>query len=72
METVTSSTPDLAGLRRDYLSTELTEQTLAADWPTQFGRWLAEAVAAGLAEARPERRAPRRARRRNPGLLARA
>ena len=38
----------------------------------RFRTGLERAVAGGLAEARPERRAPRRARRRNPGLLARA
>jgi pyridoxamine 5'-phosphate oxidase len=37
---VTSSTFD----------TELTEKDLAEDWPTQFGRWLADAVDAGLPE----------------------
>jgi pyridoxamine 5'-phosphate oxidase len=47
---VTSSTPDLPEMRRDYVSEALTEGDLAEDWPTQFGRWLAEAVAAGLAE----------------------
>jgi pyridoxamine 5'-phosphate oxidase len=50
MEHVSSSTPDLARMRLEYVSTELTEGMLAADWPTQFGRWLAEAVAAGVAE----------------------
>jgi pyridoxamine 5'-phosphate oxidase len=41
---VTSSTseyPDQPGL---------TEDDLAEDWPTQFGRWFAEAIAAGLPE----------------------
>jgi pyridoxamine 5'-phosphate oxidase len=44
MEGVTSSTsdyPDEPGL---------TEEELAADWPTQFGRWFAEAIAARLPE----------------------
>jgi pyridoxamine 5'-phosphate oxidase len=50
MENVSSSTPDLARMRLDYESVELTEELLAADWPAQFGRWLAEAVAAGVAE----------------------
>src|SRR5262245_10841076 len=50
MEIVSSSTPDPARMRVDYASTELTEDLLAPDWPTQFGRWLAEAVAAGVAE----------------------
>jgi pyridoxamine 5'-phosphate oxidase len=40
MEAVTSSTP----------ATELTEADLAGDWPTQFGRWLADAINAGLPE----------------------
>jgi pyridoxamine 5'-phosphate oxidase len=50
MATVSSSTPDPARMRLDYASTELTEDLLAADWPTQFGRWLAEAIEAGVAE----------------------
>src|SRR5262245_26838987 len=37
-------------MRRDYVSEALAEGDLAEGWPTQFGRWLAEAVAAGLAE----------------------
>jgi pyridoxamine 5'-phosphate oxidase len=44
MEGVTSSTseyPDEPGL---------TEDDLAEDWPTQFGRWFADAIAAGLPE----------------------
>ena len=47
---MTASSPDLPQMRRDYQSDGLTEGDLAEDWPTQFGRWLAEAVAAGLAE----------------------
>src|SRR5436305_7410448 len=50
MENVTSNTPDLPGMRQDYLSQELVETDLAEDWPTQFGRWLADAVAGGLPE----------------------
>jgi pyridoxamine 5'-phosphate oxidase len=41
MEAVMSSTPD---------TDALTEADLAADWPTQFGRWLADAISAGLSE----------------------
>jgi pyridoxamine 5'-phosphate oxidase len=37
-------------MRQDYRTEGLSEGDLAEDWPTQFGRWLAEAVAAGLAE----------------------
>jgi pyridoxamine 5'-phosphate oxidase len=37
-------------LRREYSGAELDERDLAADWPTQFGRWLDGTVAAGLPE----------------------
>ncbi|WP_213454174.1 pyridoxamine 5'-phosphate oxidase [Rhizomonospora bruguierae] len=41
-------------MRRDYgadgIDDGLYEEDLAADWTTQFGRWLADAVAAGLPE----------------------
>jgi pyridoxamine 5'-phosphate oxidase len=37
-------------LRREYSGGQLDESDLAADWPTQFGRWLAETIAAGLPE----------------------
>jgi pyridoxamine 5'-phosphate oxidase len=47
---VTASSPELPQMRQDYQSEGLVEGDLAEDWPTQFGRWLAEAVAAGLAE----------------------
>ena len=54
---VTTSTPpsryDLSGLRREYITDAdpaLTEHDLAPDWPSQFARWLADAVAAGLPE----------------------
>ena len=47
---MTASSPDLPQMRRDYQSDGLTEGDLAEDWPTQFGRWLAEVVAAGLTE----------------------
>lgn len=41
---------DLAALRRDYSSAGLAESDLASDPFTQFGRWLADAVAARLPE----------------------
>src|SRR5256885_10850834 len=50
MEDVTPNTPDLPTMRGEYVSQGLVEADLAEDWPTQFGRWLAEAVAAGLTE----------------------
>jgi pyridoxamine 5'-phosphate oxidase len=38
-------------MRRDYLAHRgLDEKDLAADWPTQFGRWLADAVSAEIPE----------------------
>lgn len=40
----------VAAMRRSYELGGLTESDLAADWPTQFGRWFADAVAAGLTE----------------------
>ena len=40
----------LADLRRGYADVGLAEQDLAADPITQFRRWLADAVAAGLTE----------------------
>jgi pyridoxamine 5'-phosphate oxidase len=43
--------PDPTRMRREYeRSGGLTEEHLAADWATQFGRWFADAVAAGLTE----------------------
>lgn len=39
-----------AGLRKEYEGGALDESDLAPDWPTQFGRWLADAVHAGLPE----------------------
>lgn len=45
-----SSEPDVAAMRTDYGQAELSETSLAADWVGQFGRWLAEAVAARLTE----------------------
>ena len=47
--------PDLARMRREYLAGAATEGAfdipdLAADWLTQFGRWLADAIAAELPE----------------------
>ncbi len=45
---------DLGAMRRDYGSGRdapgLSEQDLAADWLTQFQRWFADAIAAGLPE----------------------
>ena len=43
---------DLGAMRRDYAdrSAELSEADLAGDWLTQFHRWFADAVAAGLVE----------------------
>lgn len=43
-------TVPLAGLRRTYERGELAESEVAADPFAQFGRWLADAVAAGLPE----------------------
>ncbi|MGH3646836.1 MAG: pyridoxamine 5'-phosphate oxidase [Micromonosporaceae bacterium] len=37
-------------MRQEYALGGLTEAELAADWVTQFGRWLVDATAAGLAE----------------------
>jgi pyridoxamine 5'-phosphate oxidase len=37
-------------MRLDYAQSELTEEGLAADWPTQFGRWLRHAVDAQVPE----------------------
>lgn len=37
-------------MRREYGSAGLGETDLAGDWPAQFGRWLADAVAAGEPE----------------------
>jgi pyridoxamine 5'-phosphate oxidase len=48
---VMMSTPaELARMRREYRPSPLLEADLAGDWPTQFGRWFAEAVAFGLPE----------------------
>jgi pyridoxamine 5'-phosphate oxidase len=47
---VTTNTPDLPHMRRDYRLAALTEVDLAPDWHTQFTAWLADAVEAGLAE----------------------
>jgi len=43
-------TDRLASMRRSYERGGLREEDLADDWPAQFARWLAEAVAAGLTE----------------------
>jgi pyridoxamine 5'-phosphate oxidase len=46
-----AATPsDLAAMRVDYGSAEHSEASLAADWWSQLGRWLAEAVAARVTE----------------------
>lgn len=47
--------PVLSSMRRDYVAESgpdvgLSEAGLAAQWPTQFGRWLREAIEAGLPE----------------------
>ncbi len=42
--------PDLAAMRSDYAAAGLVEADLAADWTTQLGRWLADAVRAELPE----------------------
>jgi pyridoxamine 5'-phosphate oxidase len=48
---VTGDTPDAGRMRRDYTAeTGLVEADLAPDWVTQFGRWFADAAAAGIAE----------------------
>lgn len=43
-------TVDLARMRTDYSMAGLAESDLASDWWTQFERWLAQAVAAGVTE----------------------
>jgi pyridoxamine 5'-phosphate oxidase len=45
-----STPPELAKMRREYKPAPLLEADLADDWPTQFGRWFAEAIAFGLPE----------------------
>jgi pyridoxamine 5'-phosphate oxidase len=47
---VTRDTPDVARLRREYETAGLAEPDLAEDWPSQFGAWLADAIAAGVPE----------------------
>ena len=43
--------PDPAAMRREYpAARELSEADLAPDWVSQFSRWFADAVAAGLPE----------------------
>jgi pyridoxamine 5'-phosphate oxidase len=49
MEGVTSSTSPVPP-RREYETPGLTEEDLADEWPTQFGRWLAEAIDAEFPE----------------------
>ena len=41
---------DLATMRHEYSARGLTEADLAPDWPAQFGRWLVDAMTAGLPE----------------------
>jgi pyridoxamine 5'-phosphate oxidase len=48
---VTVEPPSPATMRRDYTERgELLEADLAADWPTQFAAWFADAAAFGLPE----------------------
>jgi pyridoxamine 5'-phosphate oxidase len=48
---VTGDTPELTRMRRDYPGGgALHESDLAGDWSSQFGAWLADAVAAGEVE----------------------
>jgi pyridoxamine 5'-phosphate oxidase len=48
---VTGDTPPPAAMRNEYAADlGLSEADLAADWYTQFDRWFADAVAAGLPE----------------------
>ena len=48
---MTGDTPTPADMRRDYAQEKgLSRADLAADWATQFGRWFADADAAGLPE----------------------
>src|SRR2546421_5443531 len=37
-------------MRSEYTAAGLDRDGLAADWPGQFGRWLADAVTAGITE----------------------
>lgn len=41
---------DPAAMRRDYSTREMSEGDLAPDWASQFSRWFADAVGAGLPE----------------------
>lgn len=47
---MTQRPPDVAALRREYALAGLDETDLAPTWHEQLGRWLADAVAAGLTE----------------------
>ncbi|MEV1287825.1 pyridoxamine 5'-phosphate oxidase [Micromonospora sp. NPDC049679] len=48
---VTGDTPQPAQMRREYRQEKgLSQEDLADDWQTQFGRWFADALAAGLPE----------------------
>ena len=53
MGNVTATSPDLTQMRRDYGSDGLFEADLAEEWPTQFGRWLAERRFPGEVPAPP-------------------
>ncbi|WP_239676578.1 pyridoxamine 5'-phosphate oxidase [Natronosporangium hydrolyticum] len=51
MGSVTKDMPDLPRVRQEYAAeAALAEGDLAADWPTQFAGWFAEAVDAGELE----------------------
>ncbi|SDZ38479.1 Pyridoxamine 5'-phosphate oxidase [Micromonospora pattaloongensis] len=48
---VTGDTLQPAQMRREYVQEKgLSRADMADDWPTQFGRWFADALAAGLPE----------------------
>ncbi|MTD16970.1 pyridoxamine 5'-phosphate oxidase [Nakamurella sp. YIM 132087] len=42
--------PDLAAMRESYTLSGLSVEDLAPDWTTQFERWIAQAVSAGITE----------------------
>jgi pyridoxamine 5'-phosphate oxidase len=46
---MTSAEP-MAALRQNYATAGLSESDLAPDWPTQFRRWFADAMAANIVE----------------------
>lgn len=45
-----TGTTRMAAMREEYSLAGLSEADLAADWVTQFDRWLGDAIAAGLPE----------------------